>query len=95
MRVPIEEEFKEWLRHPITQQVKQMLNVKREELRQQWEGGSFTDYAQETTALVNVGNIGTCKGYAFVTELDYETFIAEIDDGKQVGVETPGISSTD
>ena len=95
MRVPIEEEFKEWLRHPITQQVKQMLNVKREELRQQWEGGSFTDYAQETTALVNVGNIGTCKGYAFVTELDYETFIAEIDDGKQIGDETPRISSTD
>tara|TARA_R110000868_G_scaffold304180_3_gene564708 strand:- start:810 stop:1070 length:261 start_codon:yes stop_codon:yes gene_type:complete len=80
-----EAEFKEWLLHPVTQQVRQMLEAKREELRRQWEGGAFTDYALEAVALVNVGNLGTCKGYAFVAELDYEQFIAESEDGKSVG----------
>jgi hypothetical protein len=94
MRAPTEEEFKDWLLHPVTQSVKQMLNGKREELRQQWEGGAFTDYAADTTALVNVGNLGTCKGYAFVTELDYEQFMTEIDDGELKRPEASGPSST-
>tara|TARA_R110000868_G_scaffold135772_5_gene348372 strand:- start:453 stop:713 length:261 start_codon:yes stop_codon:yes gene_type:complete len=85
MRLATEAEFEEWLLHPVTQQVRQILDGKREELRRQWEGGAFTDYAMETVALVNVGNLGTCKGYAFVTELDYETYVAESDDGKSVG----------
>mgnify|MGYP003653856186 CR=1 FL=1 len=95
MRAPTEGEFKEWLVHPVTQQVMQMLQAKRETLRQQWEGGSFTDYAKDTTALVNVGNLGTCKGFAFVTDLDYETLIGEIDDGEQVRIEAPRGGSAD
>ena len=80
MRAPTEEEFKEWLQHPATQTLMKVLGARREELRRQWEGGSFTDYAKDTTALVNVGNVGTCKGYAFVMELTYEDL--ELDDGK-------------
>ena len=80
MRSVTEEEFKEWLLHPATKEVMALLEHKREELRRMWEGGSFTDYATDTTALVNVGNLGTCKGYAFVMELTYEDL--EIEDGK-------------
>jgi hypothetical protein len=79
-RLPTEEEFLEWRSHPVTQYVMEVLHAKRESLRQQWEGGSFTDYAKDTTALVNVGNLGTCKGYAFVTDLDYEQLLTEIED---------------
>ena len=75
-----EEDFNAWLSHPVTKVVMKMLDGKREELRQQWEGGSFTDYASDTTALVNVGNLGTCKGYAFVQELTYEQLEGELDD---------------
>jgi hypothetical protein len=77
-----EEEFMDWLLHPVTVEVKRILNAKRESLRQAWEGGSFADYAADTTALVNVGNIGTCKGYAFITDLDYETYIGELNEDK-------------
>ena len=77
-----EEEFMDWLLHPVTVEVKRILNAKRESLRQAWEGGSFADYAVDTTALVNVGNIGTCKGYAFITDLDYETYIGELNEDK-------------
>lgn len=80
MRSATEEEFKEWLLHPVTQEVMKVLAAKREDLRQLWEGGSFTDYSAETTVLVNVGNLGTCKGYAFVMDLTYEDL--ETEDGK-------------
>ena len=83
MRALTEEEFNEWKLHPMTQALMEVLAAKREALRQQWEGGSFTDYSLETTALINVGNLGTCKGYAFVADLTYEDYLAELeDDGK-------------
>lgn len=73
-----EEEFNEWKMHPGTKELIRILEAKRDALRRSWEGGSFTDYSIETTALVNVGNLGTCKGYAFVTEFTYEDYITEI-----------------
>lgn len=92
-----EQEFKEWLEHPVTRTVRELLGKKREELRQAWEGGSFTDYDERTTVLVNVGNLGTCKGYAFVQELDYQQYVSEmeLEDGKPVGPAAPRSSSAD
>jgi len=75
-----EEEFIEWKSHPVTRAVMEILAKRRENLRQAWEGGSFTDWEGTATALVNVGNIGTCKGYAFVQELDYEQFKESFDE---------------
>ena len=79
-RALTEEEFNEWLQHPVTLAVKGILGKRREELRQSWEHGSFTDYDAGAMALTNVGNIGTCKGYAYVQELDYTTYVGEIDE---------------
>ena len=76
-RAPTEEEFKAWLSDPTTVWVKELLEKKREALRQDWEGGSFTDYSAETTVLINVGNLGTCKGYAFVQDLTYDDVLTE------------------
>ena len=96
MRTLTEVEFLEWKQHPMTQALMDVLRAKREELKNQWEGGSFTDYTSEATVLVNVGNLGTCKGYAFVTDLTYEDYISEIEeDGKHKRVSAPGSSSTD
>ena len=57
-----------------------ILALKREELRQDWEGGSFTDWEPESMALTNVGNIGMCRGFAYVQEFDYEQYLTEIVD---------------
>ena len=75
-----EEDFNAWLQHPGTIALKKILEAKREELRQNWEGGSFTDYTKDATILVNVGNLGTCKGYAFVTDFTYEQYVSDISD---------------
>ena len=79
-RALTEEEFKEWKLHPGTVALMQILEAKRETLRRMWEGGSFTDYEKDATTLVNVGNLGTCRGYAFVTEFTYEDYIGELDE---------------
>lgn len=79
-RVMTESEFDEWRSHPVTLAVMSILEKKREELRRQWESGSFTDYEAGAMALVNVANIGACKGYAYVQELEYEQFIGEYDE---------------
>lgn len=74
-----EEQFDSWRHDPITKEIFKLLELKREELRQQWEGGSFSDYSKDTTVLVNVGNLGTCRGYAYVTSLTYETLATELE----------------
>ena len=76
---PTRSEFLEWLEHPVTKVVKGMFLAEREQYRQDWEGGSFTDYATETTVLVNVGNLGTCKGLALLTDLTYEELANKLD----------------
>lgn len=77
-----EQEFLDWKQHPATRELMRILEAKREELRQRWESGAFTDYEKEATVLVNVGNLGTCKGYAFVADFTYEQYLMEIDDGE-------------
>jgi hypothetical protein len=95
MRAVTEAEFDEWKAHPVTRAVMEILGRRREEMRLAWEGGSFTDYDERAMALTNVGNIGTCKGYAFVQELDYEQYMGEIDDREQVRISPPGSSGVD
>ena len=79
----------------MTRALMEILSKRREQMRLDWEGGSFTDYDERAMALTNVGNIGTCKGYAFVQDLDYETYTGEIDDGKLIGVGPAGSGSAD
>lgn len=95
MRTLSEEEFKEWKSHPGTQAVMEVLAMKREQMRQDWEGGAFTDYEDRAMALINVGNIGTCKGYAFVQELDYEQYIGEVENGESIGARSTRSGGTD
>ena len=94
MKAVTELEFNEWKSHPVTLAVMEILAKRREQMRQDWEGGAFTDYESHAMALTNVGNIGTCRGFAFVQDLDYEQYLGELDDDrKQVGTGTSRGSS--
>lgn len=96
MRAMTEADFNDWRLHPMTQALMAILEQKRELLRRQWEAGSFTDYEAATTALVNVGNLGMCRGYAFVSDFSYEDYLSEISDGTEyVGPRPQGGGSTD
>lgn len=79
-RVVTEEEFNEWRDHPVTKEVMKLLGAKREELRTAWENGSFMDYTQEGTGLVNTHNLGQCQAFRLVQELTYEQYLGEMQD---------------
>ena len=80
-KLPTEEEFNAWKHDMVTEFVCRVLEAKRDTMRRQWEGGAFTDYDNSTMGLVNVGNIGTCRGYAYVQELSYIDLLTEAEDG--------------
>lgn len=94
-RALTEEEFNEWKSHPVTRAVMEILARRREQMRRDWEGGSFTDYDVSAMALTNVGNIGTCKGYAFVMDLDYISYLGELDDLEPIGAGAQGSGRAD
>ena len=76
---PRKSEFAEWLEHPVTQAVREMLERERDLLRRQWESGAFGDYTKEATVLTNMSNVGYCRGLALVAELDYVTLATKAD----------------
>lgn len=57
-----------------------MLERKRQERKDEWEHGVLSDWSKDTHVLLNAAAIGECKGYAFVQELDFDTFIGELDE---------------
>ena len=79
MIFPSSIEFSEWLQHPVTKSVMQMLHAEREAMRQAWEGGSYSDYTKDAVVLTNVANLGICRGLALVTDLTYAQLATKLD----------------
>lgn len=78
-RVPTEEEWKAWLDLPETTWLRQVARLRREEMKNQWEAGRFTDSTQWGQAMLNANAIGKCEAYTLLEELDYSKLLAEID----------------
>lgn len=78
-----QEEFNEWLQHPVTKAVRAVLAAKRADLRNEWEMSNPTAFTKDELILANVGNIGWCRGLAFAETLDFETYAMEIEDDQQ------------
>jgi hypothetical protein len=74
-----EQEFKDWLQHPVTQEFRKVLAAKRADLRNEWEQSNPAEYAEQTFVLASVGNVGWCRGLAFAETLDYEGYMSEVD----------------
>jgi hypothetical protein len=76
-RAITEQEFKDWLLHPVTVEFRKLLEAKRAELREQWEQSEPLAYTQEAFVLGNVGNIGWCRALAWAGSMDYEGYLTE------------------
>jgi hypothetical protein len=79
MIMPSEQEFMDWLAHPVTRVMRQALSARRESYRQQWEGGSISELSMAGYAILNAAAVGECKGLAFAQELDYEDLKGELE----------------
>lgn len=88
-----ENEFKEWLQHPVTQEMKKALRAKCDGIMQEWAQGGFTRETCEATALKNAEMVGVVGAYEAVfdfTFLDIETELANGDE--PIGATPPGAS---
>lgn len=56
-----EEEVKEWLLHPTTQAFKKHLTSLREQLKEQWASGSFSQDSEFKNAMQQAKYIGQCQ----------------------------------
>lgn len=95
MRHLSENEFKEWLEHPVTVAVKALFRAKRAELLNDWAEGKFTYPLAESTVMKNAEKIGVCGAYAEFAELSYEDYETENQDAERVGATPSGEGSVD
>ena len=67
---PKEEEYRDWLSHPVTQEFRELLRNWREDLKAQWEQGNFVGTSWEVTALANAEALGQVNMLKKLLELD-------------------------
>lgn len=75
-----DQEFKEWLDHPVTRAVKEYLASRRNTLMESWANGEFSAAFSVEMAVKNAGATGACSVYSELAELDFEQLIGEIAD---------------
>jgi len=83
MRIITEPEFKEWLTHPVTIAVRDMLAKKREDIKELLVMGRFTHENPGATAQDTANAIGECSGLQFAATFNFEEYESEIDDGNE------------
>lgn len=86
-----EEIWTDWTLHPVTRiLLDQVLHRRRDELRNRWERGDFTDQSQFGTAIANAAAIGQIEAIRWMQELTYETFKGALEDEEPERSETSG-----
>lgn len=81
MKLPTEQEWRDWKQHPCSEVMRIILNNWKEQLKSQWAAGSFTDLSQFGTAILNAKAIGNCEAFDRMIELEYEQLEQELDNG--------------
>ena len=82
-RTKEQEEFLQWLQNPVSQQLRQWAQRKRQALMESWANGQFSDGFDVAMAVKNAGATGACSAYLEVMEVNFETLNEELDDGRE------------
>lgn len=72
--------FADWLQHPVTELVRKALDARRQGRKDDWETDNIPAATSDEWLLKNAANIGECKAYKFLCELDYDTLRGELED---------------
>lgn len=74
--------FSDWLLHPVTEALRQVLADKRQERKDKWEDGDVLELGKDQQMLLNAAAIGECNGFKYVQELTFETLQGDMEDGE-------------
>ena len=88
------EMFEDWLLHPVTQDLRRVLYLRRRQRQLEWEEGAVLDLGKDTQMLLNAAAIGECKAYRFIAELDFEQLYGELEDEEHERAEAFGTRSS-
>lgn len=91
--LPSKEEWDLWRLHPVTKTFLALLAQRREDLKDQWAVGAFTDQGQFGTAILNARAIGGCTVLGDILNFDYEQLLGAMSDEEHIGAGTPGSSN--
>ena len=80
-RLPTQEEFQDWLTHPVTQAFRRLLEEGAKGLMEQWAEGALQSADPNETQSASLQALGQLKIYRQLKELDYEQFTASFDRG--------------
>ncbi len=80
--VPTKEEWDDLQQHTSFLAFKELLRQRREEFKEQWANGNFTVTDNFTTVISNTRAQAQAEVLAAILELDYATFLGEVDNGK-------------
>ncbi len=78
----------------MTEQMRQWAKRKREALKERWASGEFSDGFDVAMAVKNAGATGACSAYLEIEQIEFETLLEELDDGKHVGTGPEGKGGT-
>lgn len=73
-----EQEFLDWLAHPVSQEYKVFLLKWRESLKEQWAAGGLVHDTVEATAIANASAVSQADLLSRLSMLDYEQFMETI-----------------
>ena len=65
----MQEQYDNWLAHPVTVLLNQYLRRQRELLKEQWANAGFTADTSEKTALLTANAVGQCEVLQTILEL--------------------------
>lgn len=74
-----ETEFNEWRDHPVTGAFLNTLRRWREDQKEIWASGAFTDQSQFGTAIANAKAIGNCEALERIFGFEYVQLESEQD----------------
>ena len=76
-RTVTETEFNEWRDHPVTRAFLNTLRRWREDQKEVWASGAFTDQSHFGTVILNAKAIGNCEVLDRIVGFDYEQLESE------------------
>ena len=77
--LPTNEEFNAWMDNPQTKQFFSILSGWREELKEQWALGAYTNQEHFATAIQNAEAIGSCNTCRDILSMTFEGFLQELE----------------
>lgn len=74
------EEWAEWLQHPVTQLVRQVLTGRREGIKEHWANGGYTADTNDGKNFLDAGALGEAAALRGFLEMDVDTVNGELKD---------------